>query len=145
MIFFSLHHILKPLLDTFISHQTANLITFLLGIIGWTYLWVFVMDAQFQPTKPNFIISGLGAGFSYFLVSDIVAVCILYKNYWKQSIITELNDIFSPRLISHSPKDVTSVEPLTDTSTPTTDTTTTTVEAANDIDEQEQQKQHNSS
>ena len=97
MIFFLLHSILKPLLDTVISHQTANLTTFLIGTILWTYLWVYVTDYRFQPKDPNFIITGLAVGFSYFLISDIIAVCILYKNYWKRSILTELKDLLNPK------------------------------------------------
>ena len=116
MIFFILHNILKPFLDTVISHQTSNLLAFLLGVILWTYLWVYVTDFRFHPTEPNFILTGLGVGFTYFLISDIVAVCILYKNYWKRSILTELHDLLNP-------KKETDTKPVEDAQKPVEDAT----------------------
>jgi len=94
MIFFLLHQLLKPLLDYGLWHQTANLTVFLIGIVLWTYLWVFINDVRFHGGINNFLVTGLSQGFAYFLLSDIMAIAIIYKNYWKRSIMTEFEEIF---------------------------------------------------
>lgn len=101
MIFFLLHQMLQPLLSLGLWHQTANLFTFLVGMICWTYLWVYVSDPRFGGVD-NFWMTGISQGFVYFILGDIMSVAIIYKNYWKQSIFTELEDLFQTKPKSQS-------------------------------------------
>ena len=86
MIFFLLHQVVQKIPGN-LSDQTRNLITFLLGVMLYTFLWTYVNSTK----SNNFVVTGIRYGFYYIFVSDCFAMGIIYKNYYNRSIRTEIS------------------------------------------------------
>jgi hypothetical protein len=104
MIFFLLHHIFQAFFGKLnADHQTTNLLTFLIGGFMWCILYVATTTDGYLPH--GLLRQSLGFGFPYLLVSDLFAMAIIYKNYWKTSILTEITDSFAPKESTSLTKD----------------------------------------
>ncbi len=90
MIFFALHNIMHNVVPGNFTDQTRNLVTFLLGIVLYTVLYTYLFNKNNNST--NLLINSIKAGFSYIIMSDCIAMGIIYKNYYKSSIINEVKE-----------------------------------------------------
>jgi hypothetical protein len=98
MLFYTLHNIIHNLIPGKFTDQTRNLITFLLGIILYTILYTYLFDKNNNST--NLIVNSFKAGFAYIIMSDCIAMGIVYKNYYKTSILNEVKEAWSDAKVS---------------------------------------------
>lgn len=89
MIFYLLHSINYNIIKGNISNQTRNLLTFLIGVVLYTILWTFLYRNR---EHSNLIIDSLKYGFIYIFIADCFSIAIIYKNYYKRNITTEISD-----------------------------------------------------
>ena len=80
MLFFTLHQIIHNALPGNFSNQTRNLLTFLIGVVLYTVILSYLFNKNNVST--NFMINGIKAGISYIMLSDCIAMGIIYKNYY---------------------------------------------------------------
>lgn len=88
MIFTALHYAGNLIPGNF-SNQTKNLITFLVGVILYTWLWSYLFNKKKQL---NSFLNGIKYGFSYILIADCISCGIIYKNYYQTSILNSVKD-----------------------------------------------------
>lgn len=76
------------------SVQTKNLFTFLIGVVSYTLIY-----SWFGATSKenNLFIFTLFNYFVYIILADAFAMAIIYKNYYKTSIIGEAKEVFSDK------------------------------------------------
>lgn len=90
MLWYIVHNLVHLL--PFGSDQTKNLFTFLFGVVSYTlmYSWFGSINKE-----DNVFIFSLFNYFSYSILADAFAMAIIYKNYYKSSIIGEATEVFS--------------------------------------------------
>ena len=89
MIFFTIHHIVHAALPSSISDERKNLLTFLTGVFCWVLLYSYVQTAK----HTTFLHRAIGSGFMYLFIADVFAMGIIYKNCYKKSILSEVNEV----------------------------------------------------
>lgn len=87
MIWFIIHNFLKNF--TFIENQTKNLTTFLIGIVLYVLFYSYVGSIDFNN---NIFLKRLFGFFIYILIADAFSMAIIYKNFYKQTIFTEVKE-----------------------------------------------------
>ena len=105
MLWFIIHNILKNF--TFMENQTRNLTTFLTGTLLYVLFYSYVGAVDFND---NLFLKRLFGFFIYIVIADGFAMAILYKNFYKQTIFTEVEETIGsnkPRVVA------TNVEPIT--------------------------------
>ncbi len=92
MIWYIVHNLVQLL--PFGSEQNKNLFTFLIGVVSYTLIY-----AWFGATNKenNVFIFTLFNYFWYIILADAFAMAIIYKNYYKTSIIGEAKEVFSDK------------------------------------------------
>jgi hypothetical protein len=88
MIFFIIHHLVHAIFRQRSSEERKNLVTFLLGTFAWVCAWTAIQNPIYR-SRMGFFGQALGQGFMYLVVTDIVAMAIIYKNYWGYTILNE--------------------------------------------------------
>jgi hypothetical protein len=106
MLWFILHHIFKNF--TFLENQTRNLTTFLLGTVIYVLFYSYIGSMDFSN---NLFFKKLFGFFYYIVMADGFAMAILYKNFYKQTILTEIKETLG----TSGPKTVTTLEPIIET------------------------------
>ncbi len=87
MIWLIIHHIMQ----TFdFTNQTKNLITFVLGTFIHTLIYSYLgsLGAPFLRAFHGF--------YTYIVASDAIAIAIIYKNFYNNTILREFTDIIDP-------------------------------------------------
>jgi len=99
------------------ENQTRNLTTFLTGTVLYVLFYSYVGSIDFNS---NLFLKRLFNFFIYIVIADGFAMAILYKNFYKQTIFTEVNETLG----TSGPKmTATDVEPITEaTSNPPLET-----------------------
>ena len=90
MLWFILHNIIH--LFSFGENQTKNLFTFLIGVVSYTFIYTWLGSIN---KEDNVFIFTLFNYFSYIILADAFAMAVIYKNYYKSSIIGEATEVFS--------------------------------------------------
>lgn len=104
MLWFAIHNILKSF--STMENQTRNLTTFLTGTILYVLFYSYVGSIDFNS---NPFLKRLFGFFIYVVIADAFSMAILYKNFYKQTILTEVNETLG----SSGPKiTATNVEPI---------------------------------
>lgn len=105
MLWFMIHNFLK-IFDS-MENQTRNLTTFLTGTVIYVLFYSYAGSFDFIDS-PFF--ERLFGFFIYIVIADGFAMSILYKNFYKQTIFTEVEETLG----STGPKmTATNVEPIT--------------------------------
>lgn len=87
MIWYLLHNIMN-LFDSVIENKTRNFTTFLVGVVLYTLFYTYF--GTYGPDYP-FLSSFLKYAM-YIILADGFVMAIIYKNFYKQTIFTEVNE-----------------------------------------------------
>ena len=87
MLWFIIHNFLKNF--TAMENQTRNLTTFLTGTVLYVLFYSYAGSFDFID---NAFLKRLFGFFIYIVMADGFAMAILYKNFYKQTIFTEVNE-----------------------------------------------------
>lgn len=71
------------------ENQSRNLTTFLTGTILYVLFYSYIESCNFND---NIFLKRLFGFFIYIVIADGFAMAILYKNFYKQTIFTEVNE-----------------------------------------------------
>jgi hypothetical protein len=71
------------------ENQTRNLTTFLSGTVIYVLLYSYIGSIDLHTNPFLFKLFGF---FMYIITADGFAMAILYKNFYKQTIFTEVNE-----------------------------------------------------
>lgn len=94
MLWFLIHHLVHLL--PFGENQTKNLFTFVFGTLLYTILYSYFGAIN---KETNAFIFMLFNYFSYIVLADGFSMAIIYKNYYKTTIFTEIKEtIGSPTI-----------------------------------------------
>lgn len=94
MLWFIIHHLVHLL--PFGENQTKNLFTFVFGTLLYTILYSYFGAIN---KETNAFIFMLFNYFSYIVLADGFSMAIIYKNYYKTTIFTEIKEtIGSPTI-----------------------------------------------
>ena len=87
MLWFLIHNMLKNF--TSMENQTRNLTTFLTGIVLYVLFYSYIgsLDIMNNP-----FLKRLFGYFIYIIMADGFSMAIIYKNFYKQTIFTEVNE-----------------------------------------------------
>jgi len=89
MLWYSLHSFLN-LFENVIQDKTRNFTTFLVGVVLYTLFYTYF--GTYGPEFP-FISSFLKYAM-YIILADGFVMAIIYKNYYNQTILTEVGETF---------------------------------------------------
>ena len=89
MLWYSIHSFLN-LFEHVIQDKTRNFTTFLLGVVLYTLFYTYF--GTYGPEFP-FISSFLKYAI-YIILADGFVMAIIYKNYYNQTILTEVGETF---------------------------------------------------
>lgn len=92
MLWFIIHHIIQNF--SLMSDQTKNLLTFVLGSTLYTLFYSYLGSFDFSC---NLMFKSLFNFFFYIILADGFAMAIIYKNYYKQTIFTEVRETLGTR------------------------------------------------
>ena len=92
MLWFVIHHIVQNFHS--MTDQTKNLLTFVLGSTLYTLFYSFLGSFDFNT---NFMFRSLFNFFFYIILADGFAMAIIYKNFYKQTIFTEVRETIGTR------------------------------------------------
>lgn len=87
MLWFTIHNILKTFSS--MENQTRNLTTFLTGTVLYVLFYSYAESFDFID---NPFFNRIFGFFIYIVIADGFAMAILYKNFYKQTIFTEVNE-----------------------------------------------------
>lgn len=87
MLWFTLHNIMQNF--EFMSNQTKNLTTFVVGVTIYTLFYSYMGSIDFSR---NLFAKGFFNFFYYIVLADAFAMGIIYKNYYKYSIFNEVRE-----------------------------------------------------
>lgn len=87
MLWFTIHHFLKNFAS--MENQTRNLTTFLTGTVVYVLFYSYAGSFDFID---NPFLKRLFGFFIYIVMADGFAMAILYKNFYKQTIFTEVKE-----------------------------------------------------
>ncbi len=88
MLWFIIHHIVQNLISA--SDQTKNLITFLSGTVFYTLLYAYLGALDYTNHKFGKYLFNF---FIYIVIADAIAIAIIYKNFYKQTIFNEITKV----------------------------------------------------
>lgn len=88
MLWFIIHHIVQTLISA--SDQTKNLITFLSGTVFYTLLYAYLGALDYANNKFGKYLFNF---FIYIVIADAIAIAIIYKNFYKQTIFNEVTEV----------------------------------------------------
>jgi hypothetical protein len=110
MLWFILHQFLQ--IFPSLENQTRNLITFLTGTTFYAIFYSYIGSFDFSD---NLFFKRLFGFFVYIILADAFSMAIIYKNYYKHTILSEINETFgsSPKIVA------TNVEVITEAETET--------------------------
>lgn len=89
MIWYIFHNVINALFPS-ISVQHRNLSTFLIGVLCYTLIYSYL--GTLDKNINNLFLFTFLNYFFYVLLSDAFAMAILYKNFFKTSIINEFRE-----------------------------------------------------
>lgn len=92
MLWFIIHNILKNF--SYMETQTRNLTTFLTGTVLYVLFYSYVGSLDFDS---NPFLKRLFGFFFYIVLADGFAMAVLYKNFYKQTIFTEVKETFGAK------------------------------------------------
>ena len=79
-------------------HAKKNISIFLLGSVAYIFTAAFLFSPMYQLFIDNiFFLSALRDWFPWFLMIDIFACCILFKQYWGFGILTTVDGILETK------------------------------------------------
>ncbi len=87
MLWFLLHQVLKVF--PFGDDQTKNLTTFLVGTVIYTLFYSYIGSLDFQSNQFFKVFFNF---FFYIVLADAFAMAVVYKNYYKHTILTEVKE-----------------------------------------------------
>jgi hypothetical protein len=93
MLWFTIHHLVQNIVSA--EDQTKNLITFLSGTVIYTLFYSYLSSFDFSV---HLFLRGLFNFFGYVILADAFAMAIIYKNYYKQTIFTEVKETMGSNL-----------------------------------------------
>jgi hypothetical protein len=93
MLWFLTHNFMQ-LFDT-MQNQTKNLTTFLFGTTIYTLFYSYLGSLNFEE---NLFFKSFFNFFFYIILADAFAMAIIYKNYYKTTIFTEINETLGDKL-----------------------------------------------
>ena len=102
MLWFILHNIIH--LFPFGENQTKNLFTFLIGVVCYTFIYTLL--GSITSKDDNLFMFTLFNYFTYILLADAFAMAIIYKNYYKTTIIGEATDVFTTNKTNKLTKEI---------------------------------------
>lgn len=108
MIWFIIHNFLKNFVS--LENQTRNLTTFLTGTVLYVLFYSYVGSVDFNS---NLFLKRLFGFFIYIVIADGFAMAILYKNFYKQTIFTEVNETLGssgPKMTAENVEPIATVE-----------------------------------
>jgi len=104
MIWYTIHNILKTFFPD-MEPQHRNLTTFITGVVLYTLFYSYVGTLGNEHIFLNIFLKYS----MYIVLADAFGMAILYKNFYKQSIFTEVEETFG----TSGPKQTaTNVEPI---------------------------------
>ena len=89
MLWYSIHNFLN-LFENVIQNKTRNFITFLLGVVLYTLFYSYF--GTYGPEYP--FLSQFLKYAMYIILADGFVMAIIYKNFYNQTILTEVNETF---------------------------------------------------
>jgi hypothetical protein len=93
MLWFTIHNILKTFSS--MENQTRNLTTFLTGTVLYVLFYSYAGSFDFID---NSFLKNLFGFFIYIIIADGFAMAILYKNFYKQTIFTEVKETLGSKM-----------------------------------------------
>lgn len=108
MLWFIIHNFLKNF--TSMENQTRNLTTFLTGTVLYVLFYSYAGSFDFID---NPFLKRLFGFFIYIVIADGFAMAILYKNFYKQTIFTEVEETLGstgPKMTAANVEPITTVE-----------------------------------
>ncbi len=97
MLWFLIHHLVHLL--PFGENQTKNLFTFVFGTLLYTILYSYFGAIN---KETNAFIFMLFNYFAYIVLADGFSMAIIYKNYYKTTIFTEIKETIGSPTIAES-------------------------------------------
>lgn len=88
MLWFFIHHLVQTLFPL-AEDQTRNLLTFLSGTVLYVLFYSYLGSLDFSR---NFFGKSLFNFFYYIVLADGFAMAIIYKNYYKHTILNEVRE-----------------------------------------------------
>ncbi len=101
MLWFIIHHIVQSLISA--SDQTKNLITFLSGTVFYTLFYAYLGALDYANHKFGKYLYNF---FIYVIIADAIAIAIIYKNFYKQTIINEITEVIGGNKTSNANENV---------------------------------------
>lgn len=89
MLWFIIHNIMK--IFTFMENQTRNLTTFLVGTVLYVLFYSYIGSIDFNN---NYFYKRLFHFFVYIIMADGFSMAIIYKNFYKHTILNEVKETF---------------------------------------------------
>jgi hypothetical protein len=108
MLWFTIHNFLKNF--TSMENQNRNLTTFLTGTVLYVLFYSYAGSFDFN-NNPFF--KRLFGFFIYIVIADGFAMAILYKNFYKKTIFTEVQETLGssgPKMTAANVEPITTVE-----------------------------------
>lgn len=90
MLWFTIHNLIHLL--PFDSNQNKNLFTFVVGVVLYTIIYSFLGSLK-GDNKP--FLTMFFNFFLYIILADGFAMAIIYKNFYKITIMGEVKDVFA--------------------------------------------------
>lgn len=88
MLWFIIHHIVQSLISG--SDQTKNLITFLSGTVCYTLIYAYLGAMDYENHKFGKYLYNF---FIYIIIADAIAIAIIYKNFYKETVLNEITEV----------------------------------------------------
>ncbi len=80
------------------QHGARNTRTLLFGMIAYIFTAAFMFSPRYQTMISGvFFLAAIRDWFAWFVIADVLAMVIIYKNYWGKTILTEWNAMFGFR------------------------------------------------
>jgi hypothetical protein len=95
MLWFLTHQLMQNFES--VENQTKNLTTFLFGVTVYTLIYSYVGSCDFSS---NLFLKSFFGFFYYIILADAFAMAIIYKNYYKQTIFTEVKETVGSKEIN---------------------------------------------
>jgi hypothetical protein len=108
MLWFTIHNFLKNF--TSMENQNRNLTTFLTGTVLYVLFYSYAGSFDFNS---NLFFKRIFGFFIYIIIADGFAMAILYKNFYKQTIFTEVQETLGssgPKMTAANVEPITTVE-----------------------------------
>lgn len=94
MFYYIIHHIVHQRYTDNWKESRKNILTFILGSLCYIFLWAYLTSLKYEAfIERNFVLTTFRDWYILFVLLDICAMAIVYKQYWSRSILHEFREV----------------------------------------------------